>query len=73
MVVKMAAERVALWAHKKIEKWDVCLVDYSVVKSAVLLAARWAESSATLKIWCCLINSREKVALTHSKQFSYYT
>jgi hypothetical protein len=73
MVVKMAAERVALWALKKVEKWDVYLVDYSVVKSAVLLAARWAESSATLKILCCLINSREKVVLTHSKQCSHYT
>ena len=25
MVVKMAAERVVLWARKKVEKWDVYL------------------------------------------------
>jgi len=49
MVVTTAAERVVLWAWKKVEKWDVYLVDCLVVKSAVLLAARWAESSETLK------------------------
>jgi hypothetical protein len=48
-VVKTAAERVVSWAWKKVEKWDVYLVDCLVVKSAVLLAARWAESSETLK------------------------
>ena len=50
MVVKMAVERVALWARKKVEKWDVCLVDCSVVKSAVWLGHHWAVSSATLQI-----------------------
>ena len=60
MVAKKAAERAVLWARKKAEKWDVYLDDCSVAKPAVLLAACWADSSVTLKMLFCLINSSRK-------------